>query len=679
MKRYKLVKQDNLKDCGVASLASIIAYYNGYVPMEILREKTKTNKQGTTAYNIVEVAKELGFESYGIKCELKDLEKTKLTLPVIAYTIIDNSYKHFLVIYEIDYKKKKVVIADPATKIKKISFSDFEKIYQNILIILYPKKTIPKYVKQNIFLKDVKMIFKQHHKDFLLIFMMTFLFTFLNIISLFFIQNILKGDYQRSIYLICFCFIIFKEIINHFKNKLLIKFSNKMNFALTKQVFFHIIKLPYQYYRNRTSGEVITRLQDVQKLEQFLINILINISINIFLIITTSFFLINISKTLFLISLCIILLYLINYFIFQKPIKTKMEDVLEKTDKTNSFLYESINGFETIKGLNLEDNFIKRFIDKFKNYLTTLFKYQNICNVEATFKNIISSISLITILYGGMLLIKNNLLTLEELFIYNILLSFFIDPIKDIFANTTSIKEIKLIIKRINDLYYIEDIDKINTKIDNVTISDLTYISNNQELFHNLNLSITNKDKIVLIGKSGSGKSTLLKLIKKYYQNNQVLINGDIRQNTNILYISQDEKLFTDTLYNNIVLDRSIDSNQFKKITQICCVNNIIHDEQVGYYMMLEENGFNISGGEKQRIVLARSLLEKADVILLDEALSEVDVNLERRIMKNILKEFKDKTIIYVTHRLDNIDLFKKVFKLEQKNIQILERRNSYV
>lgn len=676
-KKYKLVKQDNLKDCGVASLETIIEYYGGYVPLEILREKTKTNRDGTNAYNIIMVAKELGFESYGIKCELESIEKTKITLPAIAYTIINNSYKHFLVIYEINYQKNYVVIADPATKVKKMSFVEFKKIFQNVLIILYPKKEIKKYSKQNMFLKDIFDILRKRRFEIIKFLILVILFTFLNIINLFFIQNIIHYKFNFMFFWIII--ILIKETINFCKNKLIIIFSNNVNFDLTKQVFFRILRLPYQYYRNRTTGEVMTRIQDVNKLENSLCNIMISFFVDGILIISTSFFLIYLSSTLFLTTLSLVLLYIINHYVFQKLIKEKYKDVLVKTDETNNYFYETINSFETIKGLNIEDTFMNKFTKKYNDYNYSLKNYQFTCNKEASIKNLISSISILVILYIGMLLVNNNILTIEELFTYYTLSSFFIDPIKDIFDNSTSIKEVTLLVKRINDLYYLDNMSYENHKINNIVVDNLTYRLNNKTLLNNINFHIQKNSKIALIGKSGSGKSTLLKLIKKYYFSKKVLINGSEKGNTNILYVSQNENLFTDTLYNNIVLDRNIKKTDLKKVLKICDINGIIHDNYLNYNMLIEENGFNISGGEKQRIVLARSLLQKADVLLLDEVLSEVDISLERKIIKNILKSFKNKTIIYVTHRLDNIDLFSKVIKLENKNLEVLERRMSYV
>ena len=670
MKKYKFIKQDNLKDCGVSSLEMIIEYYNGYIPIEILREMTKTDKNGTTAYDIVNTAKKLGFESYGIKCELDNMNN--ITLPAIAYTVIDNSYKHFMVIYEINYQKQIVVIADPATKIKKISFNEFRKIYQNVLIILYPKKEILKYPQKKMFLNDIKQILKKHQKHILLIFIITLFLTFLNILYFILLKNILN---QKIIYLLFIGFVFFKEIINYLKNKIIINFSNKISYDLTEKVIFHIIKLPYQYYKTRTTGEIITRFQDLHKLEQFISTFFISLFIDCFLIISSAIFLLSISKTLFLGSLIIVLFYLINYYFFKKTLKKNYEELTDSIDKTNSYLYETINAFETVKGLNMEDSFHKKNLTKYKKYLNKLLNYERVCNMNLLVKDIISSTSLVTILYIGMYLIQNGTLTLEELLIYNTLFSFYIDPIKDIFDNMFSYKEIKLIIKRINDLYYLKEDKYLNVPVNNIFVNNLTY----QNLFNNLNLNIEKGDKIALIGKSGSGKSTLLKLIKKYYQSNNVLLNNSTIGNSNILYVSQNEKLFTDTIYNNTLLGRNISNKEFTKVANICYLNDIIHDDKLGFYELLEENGFNISGGEKQRIIMARTLLSKADVILFDESLSEVDSNLERKILKKMFQEYQNKTIIYVAHRLDNIDLFNKVFKLEKQKIEILERSKSYV
>ena len=178
--------------------------------------------------------------------------------------------------------------------------------------------------------------------------------------------------------------------------------------------------------------------------------------------------------------------------------------------------------------------------------------------------------------------------------------------------------------------------------------------------------------KLGIVGLPNVGKSTLFKILMKYYNvdNNKVFINGiDINNytkesiNNKIIYVSQNEILFNDTLYNNLIFDNS-DSSKLLDVSKMCYVDEI-KDHNLGFNILIEENGFNLSGGEKQRIILARALLRNFDTIIIDEGLSEVDTNMERKILKNIFKYFKDKQIIVISHRLDNLDLFDRLIKIE--------------
>ena len=165
---------------------------------------------------------------------------------------------------------------------------------------------------------------------------------------------------------------------------------------------------------------------------------------------------------------------------------------------------------------------------------------------------------------------------------------------------------------------------------------------------------------VLLNGHSGCGKSTICKIIHKDLSVNsgKVLIDGininDLNLSTirdNILYVSQKEELFTASIKENILMDRNIDLEEFNKICDICAVEEIVKKKSLRYDSLIENGTFNLSGGERQRIILARALLKKANIIILDEALSEVDKKLEAKIIKNIRKYFQDKTIIYISHK----------------------------
>ena len=244
----------------------------------------------------------------------------------------------------------------------------------------------------------------------------------------------------------------------------------------------------------------------------------------------------------------------------------------------------------------------------------------------------------------------------------------FFEPVKTILDSLLNLNEIKSSIKRIIDLYYYEkDEAKEQITQGNIKIKNLSFAYNYNNILKNINLSIQKNEKIMVIGESGSGKSSLFKLLMKYYKSNKGSIKIDdidinnINIGNDICYISQNEMLFTASLYDNLVLDSKVKQKEVEEIS------NKVYVNKTNYKMLIEDNGFNLSGGEKMRIVLARTLLRNPKILIIDEGLNMVDVNLERKILKNILN--MDMTIIFVSHRLDNIDLFKRVVELKEGKI----------
>ena len=207
-----------------------------------------------------------------------------------------------------------------------------------------------------------------------------------------------------------------------------------------------------------------------------------------------------------------------------------------------------------------------------------------------------------------------------------------------------------------------------------IRYTNLSYSYNSKQLLKNINLEICSKDKVLLLGPSGCGKSTLVKLLMRYLEIPFGMIsinNMDINHynldnlRSNITYISQQEFLFSDTLYNNITLGKDYSKEEVEKVIELTLVNELVDNNSLSYDQLVEENGLNFSGGERQRIILARSILKKSDVYIFDEALSQVDIEKERKILKNIFRYLKDKIIIVISHRYDNNDLFNRVIRLK--------------
>ena len=254
------------------------------------------------------------------------------------------------------------------------------------------------------------------------------------------------------------------------------------------------------------------------------------------------------------------------------------------------------------------------------------------------------------------------------------MLSNFTNPIKEILDSNYEFEESINTLKRVLELDYKSENKGVIKKLDkyDIKISNLTY-SYDDTILKNVTLKINEGERVMLVGESGSGKSTLLKVIKKYLKvkNDMVSIGGIDINNYNddafgqVSYISQNEMLFTDSLYQNANLYRELKPREVISSLSLTKADKIIKND-LGLNSLIEENGFNLSGGEKQRIILARSLLNKSKIILIYEGKNKLDFSLERVILKNIFEKHKNKTIIVISHRMNNLDLFNHLIRLEK-------------
>lgn len=691
--RYPLVKQEGISDCGVACLLMIIKYYGGYVDIETLREMTNTDRTGVSAYNLIEASKKLNFEAYGIKCSLDEIGKSKVILPCIAHVVIHDTYQHYVVIYNINYKKKKIIIGDPNGWIKKMSFEEFENIWHGILIILFPVKTIPLINKSTPYNNLLIPILLDNKHYLILIFLLSIILTIFGIASSFFVKYMLEAinnSNKANIYAIVLIFMVIyfiKIVTDFYRNKLFIFLNQKIDSFLTLDTFKYILHLPYRYYRNHATGDIISRFDDIQIIRTVIGKLVISIFVDLPLTIISAFFLYMISPTLLVISLIILLLYVITILIFKHLFTNIINESQEQKALVTSTMIETINGFETVKGLGLEDNMQKNYEHKYVSLLKKIYHFDNLYNYQYLVKEIINTSGFLVTIFIGSLTVLDGKLSVANLILFNTLLTNFLTPIRNIIDLDTNYKEASNALKRI---YYLKNYPQehnghISKQITGkINIKHLNYSYNNEKkILSDINLDIKVGEKVLLLGTSGSGKSTLLKLLMRYYETNRESIfldNVDINDydiNTlknNISYIAQQEILFTDSLYNNIVLRRKVTDDEFLEVTKLCRINEIIASNNAGYNLYIEENGFNLSGGEKQRIILARTLLSNFNILLIDEGLNQVDINLERKILKDLFANFTNKTVIIISHRLDNMDLFDRVIELSKGVI----KRNDY-
>lgn len=672
--------QDGPKDCGVCCLLMIVRYYGGNVSKEKLRELTNTTQSGVNAYCLLEAAKKIGFQGRGIKGELDKLDA--FMLPCIAHVIINGKYQHFVVIEEINQKRRVLVVLDPAFGKKKYSFSEFETIYTKQYLYLKPKRQLPSFESNKFIRHFILSFIHKHFRILCIIFVLSFIYTILTMVIGFNFKFLMEyvfnySSFQNaiSISILIGAFVIFQLLFKLLRQKLLNVLEFKLATSLMADMIEQIVTLPYPYYKNRSTGEVLSRAHDIEELKTFFINFFGFIIFDFFQVIIILIVLFNFSSALTLFMLLFVMFSFIISFIVKPFINRHFKKIKEDNVILQTSFIETIEGVETVKGCHLEELMIDRIKHNYFTISQDNLRAKDFLLQVDCIKEHILQLGLVCLLCYGSNFVINEKLSITNLIMFYNFYFYFLSAIRNMMSFLFSLSSINVVIHRLEDLFEVKQevfLTKEEKMISfvqgDIVFNHVNYsYQEHFPLLCDVCLHIYPKEKIVLYGPSGSGKSTLVKLLYRYFwvQDGNILLDSidikhysleDIRKH--ITYVSQQEILFTDTIYNNIVLDQEVDYELFLKVCRITKVDEIVRDYLLGYDQLLEENGFNLSGGERQRIVLARSILKKSSVYVFDEAFNQIDIKKEREILKEVFFFLRNCTVIVISHRFHNQDLF---------------------
>lgn len=686
MKKDLIVIQDGAKDCGASCLLSIIRYYGGNISKEKLIDMTKTTKDGTTFFGISSAAESLGLTTKSYKVD--DIDKIKKIIPPILCQINNNGYNHFIVIYKI--YNNRLLIMDPSKGKEVIDLFDFNNIWTGYIMLFEKNLPLINNKENKIFGKIIKEVIIKNKGNILFITILSLIITTSTCLASFYSEvvfdKVIDTEINNLIFITLIFFILFiiKNITNFIRNHLLIYLNQKLDISIILNAFSKIILLPYRYYKNKTTAEVLSRINDLSYVKKFISKIIITIFLDTLVFIIAFIIIYTINRKILNIFILTEILYLIIILIFNKTIKKYTTQSQKNIALINNAIVESVSSFETIKGLNIEDNMIYKFSQNYSKALNTNYNLEKLNNTISLLKEIITDISLLLINFYSFKLIMTNHLTIGNYMTITMLSNYLIYPIRNIINLTEEYHYVKNSITRANNLFEVEDENIYdNKKLEvngNIKITNLKYTFNNKNyILKNINLFIKDKDRVILLGPSGSGKSTILKILYKYLEVDRkiVYINGydindysliDIRKN--ITYISQNEIIYNDTIRNNIILDREVSEIDYLNICHLLHIDDIVKDNILGYDYILEENAINLSGGQRQKIILARSLLKKSNIIMIDEGFSQIDIETEREILQNIFRYFYNKTFIVISHRTENLDLYNRIIKIKGGKIK---------
>lgn len=675
----KIVRQQDEKDCGVCSLLSIIRYYKGNVPLEQLRLDARTNNEGTTALNLVLASQKYGFDAVGMKVEnLNDIKR----LPAIAHLNLKKGYSHYVVIEKIT--KDKIILMDPA-KGKVVKFLwEFQKEWSGVVLIFYPKQKIM-VLKNDVTLFTIfKKVFISEKNLIKIIVLVSFLLTIFTIALGYYFQmfnslylNKYPINYLKVLVLVFAIFTCFKLFLTYYRSYLENHLNKNIDCLITSDFLKHLFSLPLNVITSRKSGEILSRVNELTSIKGLITEIFITYTLDFLIVVITTFLLIRISSKLFLILFLTTIFYLFVGIITKKSIFEKAYQNISIESEFNNTVLENIKMINSIKNLDAVDGTLNKIERKLTHYLYDTYKVNTILNKINIFKVSCYEIGFFLINTFGFYFVYKGIINMIDLITFNALLNLYFEPLKNIVDSIPKYSFMKASITKINDFLGVRaEIlgEKTSTDGYDISINNLNYSYNKyQNVLKSVNLNIKEGEFVLLQGTSGSGKSTLCSILNKYItdysgdilfgkMNYKDLSIKTIREN--IVYVGQNENIFTGSIKENITFGNKVSDLNFDKICKICKVDDVANKKTFRYESLIGSDEGNISGGEKQRIILARAVLKDFNVLILDEALSEVDIKLELEILKNIRDNYKDKTIIYISHK-KYPNVFDKVISME--------------
>ena len=701
--KYYCIKQHDITDCGAACLATICKQ-NGYkIGITKIREVAGTDKQGTNAYGVIKAAETLGFSAKGVKGN-KEAFFSEFPLPCIAHVIVDGSLLHYVVIHKIT--KKQVIIADPGVGIVKLTPEEFfgevhedgkspKYQWSGVLVLLVKNETFKKGDEtKGLFSRFFYLLIPQK-KLLLHIFVASLIYTILGILGAFYfkelLDNVLPNGLKKTLMTLSIGVIllnVFKVLLNAFRSHLLLYLSQKLDIALLLGYYRHVLELPMNFFGTRKVGEIISRFNDAGKVRDAISGATLTIMIDTFMALAGAIILYMQNSKMFGITLIIVVLYIVIVISFNKWYERLNRKQMEDNASLTSYMVESLNGIQTIKAYNAERKANRETEIKFVKLLKSVFNLAWVSNLQGSLKVFVELVGGIVILWVGGVSVINGEMTIGALIVFNSLLAYFLDPVKNLINLQPEMQTAIVAADRLGEILDLEaekselEYKKMSPSslAGDIEIKNLDFRYGTRRLvLEDINITIKKGQKVAFVGESGSGKTTLSKLLLNLYasEKGEIIINGNnIRDiqleclREKIAYIPQETFLFSGTIFENLTLgmdDATLDD--IIDASKMAQAHDFINELPLRYETLLEENGANLSGGQRQRLAIARAMLKKPDILILDEATSNLDSITERALDRTINEFSKDMTTIFIAHRLSTIKNCDVIFVMEKGKI----------
>lgn len=673
--KVPVILQLETLECGAASLAMVMAYYNKWVPLEQLRVDCGVSRDGSNAKNLLLAARSYGMSAKGYRMEPQGLKENG-RFPCIIHW----NFNHFVVLD--GFRRNRAVLNDPARGLVEVSMEEFDQAFTGVCILLEPAegfvpdgkpKSMLGFVRKRLTGAKDALIFTT------LVSLIAALIGVINpVFSRVFVDRLLTGlnpGWVTPFFLLLTAFALIQIALSGMQAIYALKLQGKLAIKANAEFMWHVIRMPVDFFSQRMAGDIVARKSTNESIASTLINTLAPTVLNLAMMAVYLLVILRVSVALTLIGVTgMVINILVNRYISGKRINISRVQMRDEA-KLASTTVAGIEMIETIKASGAENG----FFEKWAGYQASV----NSQNVKALKMNeyyglipqLVSTLVNMGILALGMFLILQGEFTVGMLFAFQMMLTAFMNPVMELVNAGTTIREMRTNMERIEDvLEYPADVeypaeypadvsyDKLsgNLELRNVTFG---YSRLAPPLIENFSMTLKAGQKVAFVGSSGCGKSTLSKLISGLYKpwSGEILFDGkpisEIDRNIftgSLAVVDQDITLFEDSIANNIKMwDSSIEDYEMILASRDAMLHEDIMQRDGGYQYRMLEGGKDFSGGQRQRMEIARVLSQDPTILIMDEATSALDAQTEY----DVVKAIKDRgiTCVVIAHRLSTI------------------------
>lgn len=680
-KRVPLIMQAEVSECGLASLAMISSYYGARSNVATFRKFQTLSAQGMSLKQIMGLANETGLISRALRCELNEVGNLKL--PCVLHWDLD----HFVVLTGIS--NQWFYINDPALGKRKLSLAEFSRSFTGIALELTPCSSFKK--------KDSRLVMKMSQlwskieglkRSLVSLFLLSLILQTTALISPYYMQwvidSVLLSNDKALLIVLALGFsilTIIKIVVAAFRSWLVLRISNVLNIQMGANLFRHLIRLPIRYFENRHVGDVVSRFGSLNAIRELITTGVVEATIDGIMAITILVVMYLYNPVLASIAILFVLMLFLTQMFFYFPNRRITEESIVANANEDTHFLESIRAVQTIKLFNHETHRQNVWLNRYAEVINADIRLGKLNITEDSLIGLLLGLESIFIIYFGALNVMDGGFTVGMLLAFIAYKGQFTTSINAFIGKMFSFKLLGLHLERLSDIT-LEQQEEFLCKATlpkctkgSIKIEKLSYryADNLDWVIKDLSFEVRSGECVAITGESGCGKTTLMKLILGLLKpssgtiyldgvNIQDLSLNDYRQLLGS--VTQDDILLTGTLSENITMfDSDYDENKVIACCQAACIWNEIALLPMGLNSLVGDMGSSFSGGQLQRIFLARALYKEPNILCLDESTSHLDANNEVSINKNL--DDLNVTKIIIAHRYETINSADRVINLK--------------